>query len=1033
MNKEALKSIYAYNMLFNTSSGTNDADGDVKFNTDLISDFDLQNFDAKRFEYYTTLLKTFDNDRDTLMNVLNKYNSVKSLRVKERKIIREINDYINKIRRVNGKFVGGAGVETLSEKITELKINFTKFLQKAKVIIEKEKSASIENITMMEIDRKKDRGLAGLTIQLIQSKKPAFLDDFEITYREFNRKKNILELNKEDIDEFETEINTFEQNINAYEYKKTTGGEISSENTEKFLEIMDKINSDDSTIEEPLLQEFNELIDLARTIITLARKSVKLARKKLLDPNKEEAGAAGNLKTKVIANSSGLKDLLLKINKKVAKEVSDNINLSVKKVDCLSKEVGAIKDEAHSISVNANVKKEEARLELLKVQEALASLPEKTRDMANISAQTIRLNIIKKKTNYEIMLAKSEKAKTESEKAKTESNEALSKSKEALKKYELVAVEAAVKVAKYVEENIKNIKDRENTKLANEQAKLATVRNVVNNAVIDVNKIVFNIEDAIEKAKSDDVRNAVIATNSVVTNILPQPQPPPPQRLQLLPPIELIDDLQEPLEEESLLSQEEELPQEELHISEEEKEVEYEAWRKLNSIIDTAKNYKKEHPEHNIRDIIKIQEALTTAIDAFAKANSLAEGAFSAYKTVEDILTKFKTIERDIKEKAKKANEFSINTTLLSAELAEKTKKEADKLIIKAKELVEKAKAQKNYASHRVEYIQIYKDRLDKQVDIVSKNKDNAQQQASILDDYRTKKRQESIEEKSKTQTPRQIKTPRVQQLKLLTGGAKTEEKYSDDTLKAKYLEKQSYRNISPVIQQGLRDVTDLNKGKLVRIKTDNKIDQLANDIDIYNALSVEEREDNRVNITNKIKDFENDPQNPLEELEITLDDRIVFIIATFFIRYITILMVQWCVDIDIIKSFYEGFIYYAIIYVILFWFVVLFINIDNGYDVKYMNFNGIINSIRSLFYYFYMGTNGISRLLIHTSLILLLIVIPIILNIKKKPEFKDEANEETVVNTKILNYEERKQLSKTLTLFTMFIWLFTSIIATKF
>jgi hypothetical protein len=79
------------------------------------------------------------------------------------------------------------------------------------------------------------------------------------------------------------------------------------------------------------------------------------------------------------------------------------------------------------------------------------------------------------------------------------------------------------------------------------------------------------------------------------------------------------------------------------------------------------------------------------------------------------------------------------------------------------------------------------------------------------------------------------------------------------------------------------------------------------------------------------------------------------------------------------------------------------------------------------------MGTNGISRLLIHTSLIILLIVIPIILNIKKKPEFRDEANDEPVANVKILTYDERKQLSKTLTLFTMFIWLFTSIIATKF
>jgi hypothetical protein len=140
--------------------------------------------------------------------------------------------------------------------------------------------------------------------------------------------------------------------------------------------------------------------------------------------------------------------------------------------------------------------------------------------------------------------------------------------------------------------------------------------------------------------------------------------------------------------------------------------------------------------------------------------------------------------------------------------------------------------------------------------------------------------------------------------------------------------------------------------------------------------------------------------------------------------------MVQWCIDINIIKTFYEGFIYYAIIYIIIFWFIVLFINIDNSFDVKYMNFNGIINTIRTLFYYFYMGTNGITRLLIHTSLIILLIIIPIILNIKNKTEFKDENEDDDV---KILNYDERKQLSKSLSLFTMFIWLFTSIIATKF
>ena len=200
----------------------------------------------------------------------------------------------------------------------------------------------------------------------------------------------------------------------------------------------------------------------------------------------------------------------------------------------------------------------------------------------------------------------------------------------------------------------------------------------------------------------------------------------------------------------------------------------------------------------------------------------------------------------------------------------------------------------------------------------------------------------------------------------------------------------------------------------------------------MYNALpsAMRDNENKNKDMIQKIKRFEDDPKNPLEELELTFDDRIVFIIATFFIRYITIIMVQWCIDINIIKTFYEGFIYYAVIYIILFWFIVLFINIDNGFDVKYMNFNGFLNSVRTLFYYFYMGTNGVSRLLIHTSLIIILIVIPIILNIKKNTEFKPDGEQDGV---KILDFEERKQLSKALSLFTMFIWLFTSIIATKF
>ena len=260
----------------------------------------------------------------------------------------------------------------------------------------------------------------------------------------------------------------------------------------------------------------------------------------------------------------------------------------------------------------------------------------------------------------------------------------------------------------------------------------------------------------------------------------------------------------------------------------------------------------------------------------------------------------------------------------------------------------------------------------------------------------------------------------------LISGGMNGGAGNSDEQLKMKYLDNNKYKEINT--WKKLKELKGISKSQSDNVDENNKIGQLSKDIDAYNYSDKDENDTKY--IIQQLNNFENDPKNPLDELAITFDDRIVFIIATFFIRYITIIIVQWCIDINIIKTFYEGFIYYAIIYIIIFWFIVLFINIDNSYDVKYMNFNGIINSIRTLFYYFYMGTNGISRLLVHTSLIIILIIIPIILNIKRKADYVDDEQTET---EKILNNDERKQLSKSLSLFTMFIWLFTSIIATKF
>lgn len=925
MNKEALKSIYAYNMLFNNVSGNDTTDNNVKLNTNLISDFDLQNFNPKRFEYYTTLLKMFDNDQETLEKLLAKYNSVKSLRVKERKLIREINDYVNKINKT--KTVGGgatgaaAGSDTFTKKLMELKktytgnttpfslAEFSKKLYNAKISNKGDTSSKKQDEKSKDVPKK--------IVPEAEDKYSIAFDTFLKASNEFEKSK--LKLKKEDIDKYEESINVFEMFIKSSTFMSGGVG-ISKEKVETFI---DNINDHNNIIPETRTNFARDAIDLIRS----ARKYVEESRKNLIDPEKEKNDIAGNLKAQVFLNPA-LKELLKVALQKEAVKSSEETSKLDNEAKILSAKASALEAYTSEYVAFANLQVEIAEEELEKAEAVLASLPSDTRDDAKKLSETIK-NVRSKR------------------------------------------------VAKSRLEVYKAKKDRDALETTFTSLKSAT------------HDITVKPKD-VEVIKKDTDVSALKTIRELAS------------------------------------------PPEESRLTEQENKDYINAKTQQGELLDMANTYKP-ITGHNISNIIIIQEGVKAAELALQEIKDEAAKAKDAFERVKVLLDTIKECEKDIGDKAKEAKRASKNPDLVGEEKAKEAKKEAESLITKVRDLVTDVEAQKQYAFDCAKKVYNDAERVKAEVLTMKSTEATTRGEASALIHAKAQKA---------ASTPRVIRTTppqtrgqgRFGHAGGSSGGASPEEKYSDDTLKAQYLEKQRYRSIPPRTKEEFRDVKNNNKGTVVRIKTDNKIEQLSNDIDTYNTFSVEDREDNKDAILKKIKDFENDPQNPLEELEITLDDRIVFIIATFFIRYITLLMVQWCIDINIITSFYEGFIYYAVIYIILFWFVVLFINIDNSYDVKYMNFNGIINSIRSLFFYFYMGTNGISRLLIHTSLIILLIVIPIILNIKKKPEFKDEANhDDTVATVKLLNYDERKQLSKTLTLFTMFIWLFTSIIATKF
>ena len=66
--------------------------------------------------------------------------------------------------------------------------------------------------------------------------------------------------------------------------------------------------------------------------------------------------------------------------------------------------------------------------------------------------------------------------------------------------------------------------------------------------------------------------------------------------------------------------------------------------------------------------------------------------------------------------------------------------------------------------------------------------------------------------------------------------------------------------------------------------------------------------------------------------MEIKMLDRVIFIITTFLIRYISLLFIDWGLSTNLINSFHYAFFYYSFIYLILFLFITMFVNVIISY-----------------------------------------------------------------------------------------------------
>ena len=107
---------------------------------------------------------------------------------------------------------------------------------------------------------------------------------------------------------------------------------------------------------------------------------------------------------------------------------------------------------------------------------------------------------------------------------------------------------------------------------------------------------------------------------------------------------------------------------------------------------------------------------------------------------------------------------------------------------------------------------------------------------------------------------------------------------------------------------------------------------------------------------------------------------------------------------------------------------MIMLVNVVVNYPLMELYSSMKIINIPNLFYYFYIYTNGYIRLLIHIFVILTILFIPYIINIDKINFIKSEEKKRNIS----YDYDQKKKILDSISLFSFIIWILTSIIASK-
>jgi len=216
-----------------------------------------------------------------------------------------------------------------------------------------------------------------------------------------------------------------------------------------------------------------------------------------------------------------------------------------------------------------------------------------------------------------------------------------------------------------------------------------------------------------------------------------------------------------------------------------------------------------------------------------------------------------------------------------------------------------------------------------------------------------------------------------------------------------------------------IKEIVDTQKGG----NNTDYLDKYSNKIENI----VDGKDNDTVKIA-KYKDVLNEIDNvinPTKTLDITKEDKILFIVITFIIRLVALNIVEWGFNTNYIDNFENAYLFYSIVYLLFIFIISCVVNITYNYSINSVLYgNTGFSILANSLYYFYI-VPGASfqrnmRLIIHTLLMMIFLIIP----------YSLKTNENNNID---YDYLKKKKTSNLLYNYTFVVWIFTSIIAINF